>query len=338
MNSLKRHYFNEPFSHIYIEEEILTHERTQKILKKFPQSEQIIIRHYKDVFCRKRQKSSWQAQVPMLILAKKREHWLYPGAPVCQNFEEPHFYYTSCVMNCLYQCEYCYLKGMYPSGNLVVFVNLEDTFLALEKILKQHPVYLCISYDTDLMALESMTGFVEEWISFAGRHENLKLECRTKCGRQDLWQRFTPQKNVIFAFTISPEAIRIAHEKQTSSLKSRLDTAKLAMDAGFMVRLCFDPMIYIPDWKKHYGEMVDQVGAAIAWTRLYDVSIGSFRISQDYLKRLRKENPDSSVVWFPFENEGGVYQYPRDLRIEMEQFLAGTLKKYLSEKKIFLWK
>lgn len=41
------------------------------------------------------------------------------------------------MMNCIFDCEYCYLKGMYPSGNLVVFVNLEDIFAELESLLAQ---------------------------------------------------------------------------------------------------------------------------------------------------------------------------------------------------------
>mgnify|MGYP006970641936 FL=1 len=32
------------------------------------------------------------------------------------------------MMNCIYDCSYCYLKGMYPSGHMVLFVNIEDTW------------------------------------------------------------------------------------------------------------------------------------------------------------------------------------------------------------------
>lgn len=55
------------------------------------------------------------------------------------------------MMNCIFDCEYCYLKGMYPSGNLVVFVNLEDIFAELEALLAQKSIYLCVSYDADLV-------------------------------------------------------------------------------------------------------------------------------------------------------------------------------------------
>ena len=84
------------------------------------------------------------------------------------------------MMNCVYDCEYCYLKGMYPSGNLVVFVNLEDFFDKTQELLKEHPVYLCVSYDTDLLAFESVLGYAGEWASFLKQNPNLQIEIRTK--------------------------------------------------------------------------------------------------------------------------------------------------------------
>ena len=36
------------------------------------------------------------------------------------------------MFNCIYDCDYCYLQGMYPSANIVVFVNHEDFFDAVD--------------------------------------------------------------------------------------------------------------------------------------------------------------------------------------------------------------
>ena len=47
--------YNSAFSHIYVEERILSHPRTQKILAHFPNAQVISIGHYKDVFCRRGQ-------------------------------------------------------------------------------------------------------------------------------------------------------------------------------------------------------------------------------------------------------------------------------------------
>lgn len=328
-------FFQAPFSHIYVETGIFHHPRTQEILAHFAHAQVISIHHYKDVFCRRRQNVALQNQIPMLILAEKKEHFLYSGSPVCQNFDERYFYYTSCVMNCLYDCEYCYLKGMYPSGNVVIFVNLEDTFTEVQRVLQEHEVYLCISYDTDLMALEDITGFVRSWSELARKENQLKIECRTKCGRTDLWNTLSPMENMIFAFTVSPEPVIRQYEHRTSSLEDRLRCILAAMDAGFPVRLCFDPMLYLPDWKKVYTSLLEEIEQRIPLEQLHDVSIGSFRISQDYLKKLRKVMPNSAVVWYPFQKKQGVYGYPEELVEEMEQFVLERLKSRVSKNRIY---
>ena len=337
MKNLKQDYFNAPFSHIYVERGIQNHKRTKKILRKFPEAKLVMIDHYKDVFCRRGQIYGKQHQAPALILASKQGNLIYEGAAVCQSFGNEYFYYTSCIMNCIYDCEYCYLKGMYPSGNLVVFINIEDYFVELEQILQKHSAYVCVSYDTDLLALESLTGFVESWVSFAAKQDNLRLEIRTKCGRMDLWDRLSPLDNVYYAFTLSPQPVIEQYEHGTASASQRIFSAKKAMEQGFPVRLCFDPMIYCKDWKKQYGELLEQVVTNLDMDKLTDVSIGSFRISQDYFKKMRKANPNSAIVWFPYDVKDGVYQYPQPLMDEMEQFLLEKIKEYIPEEKIFRW-
>lgn len=337
MKSLKEMYFNPSFSHIYVEKAVRGHARVRNILGRFPGAEVIEIDHYKDVFCRSRQSHRQQHHSQQLILAAKGGTLLYRGAPVCQDFGNRFFYYTSCVMNCMFDCEYCYLKGMYPSANIVIFVNLEDIFAEVEKALQSHPLYLCVSYDTDLLALEGVTGYVREWCAFAKEHENLKLEIRTKCANRAFIHKISPLSNVIYAFTISPQAVIDAWEHNTPSLAERLSCAAELIGAGCPVRLCFDPMIYMPGWKKHYGEMLEQVCHTIDLEKIEDVSVGSFRISQEYLKNMRKQEPDSAVVWFPFQKEEGYCHYPDELMEEMEGFLTGQLEKRISGEKIFRW-
>lgn len=337
MKNLKEDYFNDFFSHIYVETAVMNHPRTRQILAKFPAASVIEIGHYKDVFCRSRQNVSLQHSSQNLILAARTGTLLYEGAPVCQSFGNQYFYYTSCIMNCIYDCEYCYLKGMYASANIVIFVNLEDYFEQVEQILRQHPLYLCVSYDTDLLALERITGYAKAWCDFTEKHENLKIELRTKCAGEMLAGQLEPIPGVIYALTLSPQAVIEQFEHYTPSLKQRLSFASRLIHAGCAVRLCFDPMICLSDWKTHYGQMLDQVCDAVDLKKVVDVSVGTFRISQDYLKKMRKQEPDSAVVWFPFENENGYYHYPKHLMEQMETFLIERLEQMLPKEKIFGW-
>ena len=338
MKNLREDYFNPFFSHIYVEKSVRNHVRTQKILAKFPSAEIIEIDHYKDVFCRTKQSYVLQHHTQKLILAAKQGTLLYEGAPVCQSFGNQYFYYTSCMMNCIFDCEYCYLKGMYPSANIVVFVNLEDIFAEVEQVLEHHPLYLCVSYDTDLLAMEQIIGYAQEWCNFAAKHADLKIEIRTKCASKLYIQNILPISSVIFAFTLSPQAVIKAYEHHTPSLTERLSCVTDLLKAGCPVRLCFDPMIYMPDWKRHYGEMIEQVFRIIDMDKIVDISVGTFRISQDYLKNMRKQEPESAVVWFPFQRENGYCHYPDALMEDMEVFLTERLAKKIPMEKIFRWR
>ena len=337
MKNFLTDYYNSFCSHIYVETKAFAYPRTKRILSYFPNAKIIEIQHYKDVFCRRGQNFKLQHQSQNLILAVKTGTLVYPGAPVCQSFGNDNFYYTSCMMNCIYDCEYCYLKGMYPSGMLVAFVNLEDISDETKALLARHPVYLCVSYDTDLAALDAVTGYMREWICFAQEQKDLKIEIRTKCAHLS-FENFKPAEQVIFAFTLSPQAVIDACEHGTPSLAQRISCAAEAAERGFAVRLCFDPMIYCPDWKIQYESMLKSVFTELDGKKFLDVSVGTFRVSQDYLKKMRKSEPLSAVVQFPFQNADGVYQYPKALAAEMEQFLTKRLQRELPADKIFLWK
>lgn len=338
MKNLREDYFNPFFSHIYVEKTVRNHARTQEILAKFPSAKVVEIGHYKDVFCRSRQDYRLQHCTQKLILAAKQGALLYEGAPVCQSFGSHFFYYTSCVMNCIFDCEYCYLKGMYPSANIVVFVNLEDIFAEIERVLENHPLYLCVSYDTDLLALEPVIGYVRKWCIFAAKHKDLKIEIRTKCANKSFVRDITPVPGVIYAFTLSPQMVIETFEHYTASLEDRLSCAAELIRAGCPVRLCFDPMLYVSGWKQHYEEMLEQVYHIIDMEQVMDVSIGTFRISQDYLKNMRRQEPESAVIWFPFQREDGYCHYPDDLMEQMEYFLATKLGEKIPSEKIFRWK
>lgn len=324
---------------IYIEEELLGSKEVEEILSQKRKQNPIIIpiHHYKDVFNRRRQDAIRQHEDSILVLASKKGQLIYHGAPVCQDFGNEYFYYTSCIMNCLYNCDYCYLKGMYPSGIPVIFVNLEDTFRELEALLTLHPVYLSVSYDTDLLAVESMTGYVKRWVEFTRSHPDLTIEIRTKCPRKDLFSKIEACDRVIFAYTISPDPIIQRFEHGTGSLAARLAAVKAAMEQGFSLRLCFDPMVYISDWKSVYHTMMDEVEEAIDLSRIRDFSVGSFRISESYLKPMRRLMRDSAVVQFPFERKNGYYQYPSALMEEMEEDLLGQIENRVDHPKIFRW-
>ncbi len=337
MKNLKEEFYNPAFSHIYVERAVMEHFRTKKILEKFPKAVVVEIDHYKDVFCRSGQDYGKQHKTQSLIIAAKTGELVYKGAAVCQSFGNEHFYYTSCTMNCIYDCEYCYLKGMYSSANVVIFVNLEDIFAEVDALLQKHPVYLCVSYDTDMMAMDYLAEYTRAWCDFAAEHENLKIEIRTKSANVSLVNKLPAIPQVILAFTVSPKEVTEKYEHFTPDLDLRVKCINEAISLGHQVRICFDPIIYCGDWQACYDEMLDLIFETVDMEKVLDVSVGSFRVSQDYLKKMRKLAPDSAVVQFPYENTKGVYHYPTALMEQMEQHVVKRLKEKVVKEKIFRW-
>lgn len=341
----KSYPYQEHFQHIYVEEAILQSPDVERVLRKFPKAKVIPIKHYKDVFNRKKQGRLAQSLSRKLILAKKEGQRLYDGAVVCQDFSESHFCYTSLLMNCPFHCAYCYLQGMYPSSNLVMFLNLEDYFSDCKKwIAEKGSLYLCISYDSDLLAMEGVYPYVEEFARFLNQENALRIEVRTKAGGEGLWRKMQKlplslegRKRMIFAFTLSPEEIIEEAEEGTARLSSRIFAIQKALEEGYLVRLCFDPMIYHPRWKELYGDLLQEVFEKIPMEQIHDCSVGSFRISESYLKAMGKALPSSPHTQFPYENTGGYYHYPKELMEEMEGFLYSRLQEKLPKEKIFRW-
>lgn len=326
---------NKPFSHLYIEEEALGYPMTERIRNCFPDASVIRISRYGELFDRPRQSYLEQYPSRNLILAVRHGTVIYPGAPVCQSFDQRWFYYCTPAMNCVYNCSYCWLKGMYQTANLVIFVNQEYFLEETEKLLMEHPAYLCLAYETDLVPLEPMTGILSQWAQAAISHPDLSIEIRTKSGYGEIWNTMPVSDRIIPAFTFSPQAMIDSMEQGTGTMEQRIRTAETAAEAGFRIRLCFDPMIRFPGWKAAYEDLIAACRKSIPPESIRDCSIGTFRISASYLQNMRKRFPDSAVVQYPYETSNGYCHYPASVKEEMEQYLLSLLKGYVSEKQIY---
>ena len=327
---------NNRFSHIYVEKKILDNKNTLEILSKFRDAKIIEIDNYKEVFSSNNQDFHLQKLGQNLILASNKPNMIYEGAVVCEDFENDNFYYTSSIINCVYDCEYCYLQGVYSSGNIVIFVDIEKVFEEVEELYnKLKSLYLCVSYDTDLLAIENICSFSEKWYHFIKDKKDLKIELRTKSANIDKFLNLDVLDNFIIAFTLSPEEIALKNEKYTASFKNRVKAIKELQNKGWKVRICIDPLIYTDDFEKNYSEMIEYLFSEIDKNKVIDVSIGVFRTSKEYLKKMRNQNKKSEILYYPFECIDGVYTYSDKLKSYMIDFIKEKFLKYVNIERIY---
>ena len=140
---------------IYIEKSVIQHRRTQRILSRFSDATVIPIDRYGEVFNRRGQNFRLQKKRPALIIAEKHDGHVLPTPPG-YGIGGKNNYYFSHLLNCVYDCRYCFLQGMYRSANYVLFVNYEDFVAGIDTVLERHggeDAYFFSGYDCDSLAL-----------------------------------------------------------------------------------------------------------------------------------------------------------------------------------------
>ncbi|MGM0640483.1 MAG: radical SAM protein [Thermotogota bacterium] len=328
--------FNSLFSHIYVEQKVLKNPITKTIIQKFKNSKVMIIDDYKNVFSGFDQNFSLQKNSQKLILAEKKENFIYKGSKMCHDFDNSSFFYTNNIINCLYDCKYCYLGGMYPSSNIVIFVNLEDYFKELEKLSKKNEnIYLSLGYDTDYPLFEFVYPFIEKWLGKILNLKNINVEIRTK---SKFLHNILPEnitERVIPAWTINPQQIITKYEFKTPSLKDRLQSIKKAQEKGWKVRLSIDPIIIEENFEDYYSLIIEKIFTYLDPKLIRDISIGLFRISNIYLKNLKKHS-NSSIAFDDYKVIDNIASYKLSEKERAINYVLSELIKYIQKEKIFI--
>lgn len=315
------------YSIIYVERVALPYPDTTRVLNRFPRAEIVYLDNYKEIFNRPRQYWRAQKRSNKLILAVKRDGLLYPGPVMAQNCGHNRFFYNSIVMNCLYDCQYCYLQGLYPSAAVVLFVNGDDFVSEVAaEFQRGGPLYVAISYDSDLLALEQLLPQHERWHHFAQAHPEVLIESRTKSANFSAISHLKALTNIILAWTISPERVSKIVELRTPSFSRRVDAIQKAVAAGWNVRLCIDPMVYSPNWKDEYREMLEYLFARVDARLVNSALIGTLRLQKEHFAQMVEGGQHHTVLFEKTRIASGALGYEDTITHEMMSEIKGLLK------------
>lgn len=322
---------------IYIEESIRQHPRVLEILARFPNARQIDCGRYGEVFNPKAQNFRLQKQQPALILAEKYRHFALP-APSGYGIGATNNYYFSHMLNCLYDCRYCFLQGMYQSAHYVLFVNYEDFQTEIKQLCEQtpnEPVHFFSGYDCDSLALEPVTHFAQSFLPFFAEQPNAWLELRTKSTQIRSLLDIAPLPRCIVAFSLSPEDLAQKLEHKAPPLARRLEAMAKLQAQGWQIGLRFDPLLYQTDFQQTYRDFFEQVFAVIDPAKLHSVSLGTFRLPENYFKKMHKLYPEEKLFAGPMTNQKGMMSYPQALERDLMDYCTEQLLRYIPEPTLF---
>lgn len=322
---------------IYIEDEIAEHPRTLAILERFPDATKIACERYGEIFNRKAQNFRLQKKQPALILARKHKGLVLP-TPKQYGIGAEHNYYFSHMLNCLYDCRYCFLQGMFQSAHYVLFVNYEDFIDDMQSSLANHgndPVHFFSGYDCDSLALDPVTDFTTQFLPFFEGNPQALLELRTKSTQIRSLLKRKPVKNCVIAFSFTPDEIAKALEHKAPSADKRLQAIIDLQQAGWQIGLRFDPLIYTRDYANEYAELFNNIFSAIKPELTHSVSLGGFRLPKDYFRKLEKLYPHEKLFSSPLAEEDNMISYHAEIREHMLEFCKGIITQHIPSEKFF---
>ena len=323
---------------IYVEKKVKNLKKTKDICKKIKPKNLIICDNYREVFNVKNQNFQIQKKRPALILAKKYKNFL--------NFVPKNFtiggdqsFYFSHMLNCIYDCKYCFLQGMFNSANYVIFINYKDFIKSIEEKvsnMNEKKIHFFSGYDCDSLAFEPISNFAKYVVKNLKNYPNIILELRTKSTQINFLLKRKPHRNIVVAFSLSPDEIIYNYEDKTPNLLKRINAIKKLQVAGWNIGLRFDPIIYCENFQKIYRKFFDQIFNSISLDCIHSITLGSFRMPKKFLKKLPNIYLDKLNLLTNLENNNKKVFYKEDIDKEILSFCKRNIEKYVDANRLFI--
>ena len=322
---------------IYVEDEIQNHPKTKFILNKFKKSRIISINKYGEIFNKRNQNFRIQKANPCLILAHKKDNFVLP-APEGFGIGSSKNFYFSHMYNCIYDCRYCFLQGMYSSANYVIFVNFEDFDISIKKIIENNldsKVTFFSGYDCDSLALENVTGFAKHILPIFRKYPQIEIEFRTKSIQKEPFLSVKPMPNVILAYSLMPELMSNSLDNKAPSISKRIRVISELASKGWKIGLRFDPLIHGENWKELYQELLENIYNNISLNNFHSVSFGALRFPKKMFKNIFKIYPNEPLFTSPLSLNNNMISNDVEIEEEMTSFCKNLSLKYINEDQIF---
>lgn len=319
---------------LYIEQQILDHPRTMQICNFFPKAQKIIIQHYKNIFD-KTFPNNWEQQKNILVLAQLTGDAISKAPDGYGHSEEWWFFKTT--LNCLFNCDYCYLKGAFKNDFPVVFVNYEDIETQIKD--KNNELRLSASQRTIrwYMSDRSDTQWFDKMLwtheYFFQLFDSLSYTmCETRTKSHDIStlvsyaKKYGAPKNIEVAYSLNPQSLIAAHEEGTATLDRRIENINTLLDLWYKVWIRFMPLLPVEDYMNIYTDFLEYVITHIDMTQIYSSFAGGLLYTKsDYKKIARKEPWFQSVLDQLHDAGDGYYRE----KLEVRQNFYGLFKKYV---------
>ncbi len=310
---------------LYIEEKVKYYPLTEKIICKLAPISVEFVDDYRKIGETKLFPQRAEEDKNSLALGEKK-------GEVLKSIErmEDGEYYLFHEIDCMYDCEYCYLQYYFPTKIPVIFINREEVLKKIEEVLKSHPhPYFHVGDVCDALAFDHITEFSLDICGLFSEYENGIIEFRTKSTNiSNLTSIKNPPKNIIPSWTFSPERVAKSIEHKTPSFEERLFAAKECQEAGYTVGVRLDPVILYDSWERDYKDMVEELFSVLDSQKIDYISLGTIKLHKLLVEVMRERFPENQMLLDELvPSVDGKYKYLKFKRVDVYRKMISWIRK-----------
>ncbi|MFH1691445.1 MAG: spore photoproduct lyase family protein [Candidatus Omnitrophota bacterium] len=237
---------------------------------------------------------------------------------------------------CIFDCTYCYLQAYTNVPGMIFPANIEDYFDQFSSY-KRSGMRLGTGEFSDSLMLDSVVEYSKPIIDFFNGHQDVVFEFKTKSTNIGYLLSAKHSGNIVVSWSLNPQTIIDENEFFSASLRERLDAASQCAQAGYKIGFHFDPVIYFNGWQKAYGEVIDQLMAAVDLERIAWISLGTFRFGPSLKQVIEARFPANKILngelLYGYDNK---LRYPNVIRAKIYKFMLDRLKSYSEKIPVYL--
>lgn len=239
--------------------------------------------------------------------------------------------YTGCTIG----CTYCIMKSYLNFSPVTVNMNIEQSISLILKWARDNQdstVRVGTGEVGDSLLYDPLFRLSHQFITAFSGVKNIYFECKTKTDFVDHLLGIPCKGNAVIGFSLNPQGVAEEEEPYAAPLDRRIDAARKAARAGYVISFHFDPVFRFPGWETEYRDVIEKMsvipGKKVGW-----ISLGTFR----YTPKLRSKI-DSR--WFLFDEfvpcRDKKYRYIQQVRRRIYETMICIIRKIYPDVPVYM--
>ncbi|MCV7414903.1 spore photoproduct lyase family protein [Mycolicibacterium litorale] len=266
------------------------------------------------------------------------------------------------AQGCPGHCQYCYLAGSLAGPPITrVYANLPEILAEMDDHVGRGTITSSseqrsgegttfeASCYTDPLALEHLTGSLSATIAHVGTHQwsgPVGLRFTTKYDNVAPLLALPHARRTRVRLSVNADEIASRFEGGTARLPQRISALRALASAGYRIGLTIAPIMPIPDWPQHYGDLLRDVAAAVGDIDDLDLTV------ECITHRFTATSKEVLTGWYPrtqldmdeaartrkFGKYGAAkYVYPKDTMADLRSWFESELAETLPAARVLYW-